>query len=67
MEDFKLKYEQLKAKVIEVQELQKLYWKSNKDLELLKRSKAAEAQLKEMVNPKPKPAISQAQLDWLGQ
>lgn len=45
---------------------QQAYFKSNKDYQLLKVSKAIESEVKELVNPKPK-KISQATIDWLGQ
>jgi len=41
---------------------QKAYFKSNKDHQLLMKSKAIERELDEFVNPKP---VSQAQLDFL--
>jgi len=41
---------------------QKAYFKSNKDIQLLKISKALEKEVDDIVNPKP---VSQAQLDFL--
>lgn len=41
---------------------QRAYFKSNKDVQLLKKSKAIEKELDDFVNPKP---VSQAQLDFL--
>jgi hypothetical protein len=42
---------------------QRAYFKSNKDQQLLMKSKAIEKELDEFVNPKP---VTQAQLDFLG-
>lgn len=64
--DYKKKYEHLESMVRDMIDAQQAYFKSNKDYQLLKVSKAIEAEVKELVNPKPK-KISQATIDWLGQ
>ena len=63
-EEIKLRYNKLAGLVREMLATQQLYFKSNKDFQLLKKSKALEAQVNDIVNPKP---TSQAQIDWLGQ
>ena len=63
-EYFKLRYMQLAEKVRKMLEAQKAYFRSGKDIRLLKISKALEAEVDGLVNPKP---TSQAQIDWLGQ
>ena len=63
-EEIKLRYNKLAGLVREMLATQQLYFKSGKDFQLLKKSKALEAQVNDIVNPKP---TSQAQIDWLGQ
>lgn len=64
-EDFKIRYMQLRDKVREMLDAQQAYFRSHKDFQLLKKSKAIETEVKDLVSNKPK--SSQAQLDWLGQ
>lgn len=63
-EDQEIKYNRLADKVRKMLAAQQAYFKSNKDIRLLKISKAIEAEVNEMVNPKP---VSQTTIDWLGQ
>ncbi|HEX7906247.1 MAG TPA: hypothetical protein VF487_20375 [Chitinophagaceae bacterium] len=60
---YQKKYDHLADKVRKMMAAQKAYFKSNKDIQLLKLSKAIEKEVDEIVNPKP---VSQAQLDFLG-
>lgn len=60
----KAKYKKLSDKVLETLDCQQAYFKSNKDYQLLKKSKAVEAELREIIKPKP---VSLASIDWLGQ
>lgn len=53
MEDFKLKYEHLADKVRKMLAAQKAYFKSGKDVQLLKVAKQLEKEINEIVNPKP--------------
>lgn len=62
--DYKVKYEKLAGLVKQMLAAQKAYFRSNKDFQLLKKSKALEKEVDEIVNPKP---MTQATLDWLGQ
>lgn len=66
METAELKYNKLAEKVREMLAVQKAYFKSNKDFQILKRSKALEAELDEMVNPKPKVQQSFFSDEYLG-
>lgn len=52
MEDFKVKYEILAKKVTDMLDTQQAYFKSNKDIQLLKKSKALEADVRAFINPK---------------
>jgi hypothetical protein len=63
-EELKLKYNNLADKVRKMLAAQKAYFKSNKDFQLLKVSKSLEAEVNDIVNPKP---TTQGTLDWLGQ
>lgn len=55
LDEMKLKYKKLKDKAAEVLDCQQAYFRSRKDYQLLKKSKALEAELLEMINPKPNP------------
>ena len=63
-EDPEVKYNRLANNVRRMLAAQKAYFKSNKDIRLLKISKAIESEVDEIVNPKP---VSQSTIDWLGQ
>jgi hypothetical protein len=52
MEDFKVKYEILVKKITDLLDTQQAYFKSNKDIQLLKKAKALEADVKKFINPK---------------
>lgn len=62
--DYQKKYEHLAGKVRDMLAAQKAYFKSNKDFHLLKKSKAIEKEVDDIVNPKTNP-VSQATIDWL--
>lgn len=62
--DSEIKYLKLAEKVRQMLAAQKAYFRSNKDFQLLKVSKAIEKEVDEMVNPKPN-HTSQATLDFL--
>lgn len=64
-EHYRLKYEQLQRKVKEWMEAQRLYYKSNKDHQLFRKSKAIEQEVEKLVNPGKQEL--QAKIDWLGQ
>lgn len=66
MEDAEIKYHKLAEKVRAMLAAQKAYFRSRKDFQLLKVSKAIESEVDEMVNPK-KPEVSQSTMNWLGQ
>ena len=51
--DYELAYMKLKAKVSDMLQAQQDYFKSNRDQALLKKSKAIEKEVREMINPKP--------------
>jgi hypothetical protein len=55
LDETKLKYKKLRDKIVEVLDCQQAYFKSRKDFQLLKKSKTLETELREMINPKPKP------------
>lgn len=52
-EELQLKYNKLVDKVKKMMAAQKAYFKSNKDFQLLRISKALEKEVEDMVNPKP--------------
>lgn len=54
----------LKAKVRDMLSAQQAYFKSGKDIQLLKVSKAIESEVKEMVSDKPN-KVSQATMEFL--
>lgn len=62
--DAEMRYLHLAQKVRDMLAAQKAYFKSNKDFQLLKVSKAIEKQVDDLVNPKPN-KVSQATLDLL--
>lgn len=62
-QEAQLKYLQLADKVRKMLAAQKAYFRSNKDFQLLKVSKALETEVNDIVNPKPS---SQASIEWLG-
>jgi hypothetical protein len=66
MEDYQAKYETLVTAVKEMLEAQQAYFKSNKDIQLLKVSKGKEARVKELVTPKVQ-RESQGSFEWLAQ
>lgn len=51
-EELQRKYEHLKKKVGEMLDCQQAYFKSNKDFQLLKKSKGLEKEVRELINPK---------------
>lgn len=53
MEDFQKKYDHLADKVRRMMSAQKAYFKSDKDIQLLKLAKQLEKEIDEIVNPKP--------------
>lgn len=62
------KYDQLVDKVKLMLETQQQYFKSGKDINILRKSKAIEAQVKKMVYPEPAKKEQQQELfNWLGQ
>ena len=62
-EDYKWRYEYLANKVRRMLEVQKMYYKSKKDIQLLKLTKALEREINEIINPEQKQ--QQAYLDFL--
>ena len=62
-EDYKWRYEYLANKVRRMLEVQKMYYKSKKDIQLLKLAKALEKEITEIINPEQKQ--QQAYLDFL--
>lgn len=62
-QELQIRYEHLKKKVLEMLDTQQLYFKT-RDVQVLKKSKALESEVRELINPKKK---LQAELDWLGQ
>jgi hypothetical protein len=56
-------FESFKKKVKEMLECQQAYFKT-KDFQLLKKSKAMEKEVRDIITPKQS---SQATIDWLGQ
>lgn len=62
-EDYKWRYEYLANKVRRMLEVQKMYYKSKKDIQLLKLTKALEKEINEIINPEQKQ--QQAYLDFL--
>lgn len=64
--DYKLKHDHLAKKVKEMLAAQKAYFKSNKDFQLLKVSKALEKEVDELVNPKPPQAPTLFSEEFLG-
>lgn len=62
-EDYKWRYEFLANKVRKLLEAQKMYYKSKKDIQLLKISKALEKEVTDIINPEQKQ--QQAYLDFL--
>lgn len=65
MDDAEIKYNKLADKVRAMLAAQKAYFKSGKDFQKLRVSKAIEAEVDAMVNPKT-PPVSQGTLEWLG-
>jgi hypothetical protein len=53
-DELQREYDYFKKKVEEMLNTQQLYFKSNKDFELLKRSKGLEKEVRELIHPKPK-------------
>jgi hypothetical protein len=53
-QELQLRYDHLSDKVRKMLAAQKAYFKSNKDIQLLKVSKALESEVNEIVNPKEK-------------
>jgi ElaB/YqjD/DUF883 family membrane-anchored ribosome-binding protein len=62
-DEWKLKYDHLKAKVQAMLDTQQSYFKT-RDQEVLKKAKAMEAEVREIINPKPKPQLP---FDFLAQ
>lgn len=62
--DYEHEYLKLRAKVREMLAAQKAYFKSRKDFQLLKKSKAIEKEVDDLVNPKNNEA-TQATFEWL--
>ncbi|HRO97632.1 MAG TPA: hypothetical protein PLY79_11270 [Ferruginibacter sp.] len=60
--DWAAKYEKLRAATLDVLNTQQEFFKT-RDKDVLRVSKAKEKALREMLEPKP--AVSQATLDWL--
>lgn len=60
--DYQLKYMHLCDKVRKMLAAQKAYFRSNKDVQLLKVSKALESEVDAIVNPKPQ---TQAEFEFL--
>lgn len=65
--DYQKMYERLKDKVVATLDAQQAYFKSHKDVRMLRVSKAHEAELRKMVYPQPPPKVSQAQFEFLAQ
>ena len=61
---FKVKHKHFTNKVKEMMDCQQAYFKSNKDFQLLKKSKMLEAEIRDIINPKP---VKQQTFDWLAQ
>lgn len=64
--DFKKKHDYLADKVRKMLAAQKAYFKSNKDFQLLKVSKALEKEVDDLVNPKPPEAPTLFSEEFLG-
>lgn len=62
-QELQIMHEHLKKKVLEMLDTQQLYFKT-RDVQVLKKSKALESEVRELINPKKK---LQAELEWLGQ
>ncbi len=62
-QELQLRHEYLVRKVKEMLEAQQAYFKSGKDFQLLKKSKAIEKEVRDIVFPKQ---VSQSEIDWLG-
>ena len=62
-QELQIRHEHLKKKVLEMLDTQQLYFKT-RDVQVLKKSKALESEVRELINPKKK---LQAELEWLGQ
>lgn len=63
--DLELDFAAFKKKVAEMLDCQQKYFKSNKDYQLLKTAKALEAEVRELITPKPV-KVSQASMEFLG-
>lgn len=63
-EHFRLKYEQLKNKTKNLLDMQRAYFKSNKDPQLFRKCKAIEQEVDELVSDRK---AAQAKIEWLGQ
>jgi len=63
--DAEERYNRLAEKVRQMLEAQRMYFKSNKDFQLLKKSKAIEAEVDAMVNNKQKQAEQQSLFEHL--
>lgn len=50
--EYEKKYYKLKDLVTKMLDAQQAYFKSNKDIQLLKKSKAIEQEVRELINPK---------------
>lgn len=64
-EELQLKYNHLSDKVRKMLAAQKAYFKSNKDIQLLKIAKALEAEVNDIINPQQKQ--QQNLFDYLAQ
>ncbi|HRN80182.1 MAG TPA: hypothetical protein PKY29_04310 [Ferruginibacter sp.] len=58
-------YEQLKAKVKLMREAQQAYFRSNKDFTQLRKSKALEKEVDDLLSPPKRDTPTQATIDWL--
>lgn len=64
LEQLQQKYNRLAGRVRRMLAAQQAYFKSDKDPQLLREAKALEAEVNNIVNPKP---VSQAHYEWLAQ
>lgn len=63
---YKMKYEHLVKKVNEMLDCQQAYFKSKKDFQLLKKSKAIKQEVRDICNPKPPKQQSMFSDEFLG-
>lgn len=62
LSNIKAAYKHLSNKVRDMLSIQRAYFKSGKDVQLLRKSKAIEKEVDDIVNPKP---VAQGSMDFL--